>query len=212
MKNIFSTEISIFVLVWRLVLWQEKKEVWFTPRQTLVSGKPVIYPLGFLLAVHKYTVLMLTCWCVSAGECCIPSWGNKFMFWLASKRITQKWRPTVKGRGFITVSLQKLCHILLIPNVLINKLSLIYFIWLSQCLIAITFAEDKGHCKDQQQTMPGNVFPTSWSCPPKDSAMILSLFVLCDLLLLLVFFFFFFERNMYLSSVESKARQRPYLI
>lgn len=34
----------------------------------------------------------------------------------------------------------------------------------------------KEHCEDWQQTMPVNVFPASWSCPPKQSAMILSLF------------------------------------
>lgn len=94
-----------------------------------------------------------------------------------------------------------------IQSILENKHYLIHYIYLRQFLITITFAEDKGHCEHQQQTMPVSILPASQSCPPKQSTMILSLFAHdfasapC-----------FFDRNMVLSSVESKARQGPCLI
>lgn len=81
--------------------------------------------------------------------------------WPVKEYYKEMQRPSVKERGFITVSLQKLCHILFIPNIPVNKHCLMHFIWLSQFLITIRFAEDKGHCEHQQQTMPVNIFPAS---------------------------------------------------
>lgn len=85
---------------------------------------------------------------------------SSYFDWTVKEYCKDMQRP-VKGRGFITVSLQKLCQILFMPNIHVNKHCLIHFICLSQLLIAITFAGDKGHCEHQQQTMPVNIFPAS---------------------------------------------------
>lgn len=123
---------------------------------------PLCHPV---VSYKKYiSVLCLyshTCVYVLENAAFLAGETSSYFGWPVKEYYKEMQRPSVKGRGFIIVSLPKLCQILFIPNILVNKHCLIHFIWLSQCLIAIMFAEEKGHCEHQQQTMPVNIFPAS---------------------------------------------------
>lgn len=137
--------------------------------------------------------------CTCAGECCFPRWGNNFIFQLLSKRILKRdAKAFCKRKRFHNCQPSEIMENICIPNIPVNKHCLTHFIWLSQFLITITFAENKGHCDYQQQTMPVNIFPSPQNHPP-------NVFHYLHMTLLLLLYFWV-EHGFILCGVKGKTK------